>query len=212
MSAQNHYELWSKLYLEKKLGAHWSIGLDAQHRLQSDYHLNHKNIIEKRLLNNARLWINYKSPIGTIVISPYAWFRNYDIDHAGFVHKNDEWRMALGIQRQFELGKLETAGRILTEHRQIMIDSGFDRIRFQLRIRPLIFKGGKAATQPYFQEEYFYRINGIHSIFDQNRIQLGIRYKKSKTDISLAYQYSAQRPSAWINRHQAYIAIQYSIE
>lgn len=213
MMATKHHELWTKLYLEKRIAPKWSVGFDVQHRLQSDYYNSELNPIDYRLLDNVRLWLNYKMGKGTVVYSPFAWFRNYELDPNGFTHKKDEWRMAIGYQHQHNFNKIENAGRFLYEHRQIPKDDiGIDRLRAQIRIRPLVFKGGRASTQPYFQEEYFYRINGENSTFDQNRFQIGLKYKKKGVDISLAYQNTIHKPLAWIYRHQAYIAIQYSIE
>ncbi|MCC6818908.1 MAG: DUF2490 domain-containing protein [Bacteroidia bacterium] len=211
--AQNHYEFWSKLAIEKKLDTHWSVGFDAQHRLQSNYILNRTNPFKYRLFDNIRVWVNYKTSIGTVVVSPYALFRNYDLNTDGFINHKDEWRMAIGIQKSRQTAQLELAGRFLAEHRQSIVDNnGFDRVRFQIRLRPMVFGKGHSNFQPYIQEEYFYRVNGYQSVFDQNRIQTGIKHKKERWDINFAYQNTTQHPNQLHFRHQIYTSLQYTIQ
>lgn len=206
--AQDHFEYWSKLQAEKRAGRHWLLGSDVQFRSQSNYILSSANPFQNQLAYSFRVWTNYTSKHFTVVASPFAFFRNFDIGKDTTSHYSDEWRMALGIQKSLNLDRVEIIGRVLFEHRRLSTyQQNFDRLRFQCRVRPLVIQGGQSNWQPYIQEEYFLRLNASPYLCDQNRAQLGIKYKSKKMDFSLAYQNTLQRGSVWILRHQIYTGL-----
>lgn len=207
VKTQTHYEYWLKLQIEHSI-KRWQIGTDLQFRTQANYLQQSYNPFQNQLVYSFRFWTNYKLKKSTILFSPFAYFRNVDFNKDTVSVLADEWRTSVGFLKNLSRKHHEFNFRFIYEHRQfIEHNKQMERSRYLIRWRPLIFRQGQSATQPFIQEEYFLRLDPGKYICDQNRVQIGMKYKTTKLDVSVAYQWTKQRVETFTNRHQLLTSI-----
>lgn len=214
-TSQTRHECWVRVNTTVLLDKHWSAGLDLLHRSQANYRNGDKNIFHYPLGNLARLWVYYQLPENwTLLLSPFAWLRNNDIEDAkGDLKETEEIRLTGGVVKTIGHRSVKNKNRLLVEERFIQYNDPLHftqvRLRFQNSLSvPLFSVKNKQALSATFYNEVMVKKDKYPVLFDQERIYGGLQWIHRGTSLDAGYQWVLQKSDTrTFHRNQLYIQL-----
>ena len=178
-----HLNAWSRFSITQPIAETWRVEVEVQHRRQSDFTEQTKNVFDENLMSSMRVWVNYqhKNAIN-FSISPFAYYLHNSIivnEADKQKQQNKEIRFSFAIDLKYELvKKLWFINRTCFEYRDFQNTSkDFMRMRDRLGLR---YEFTEKWNFTFFNE-LFLNLNGVKPVnsFDQNRMVFLLNYKPS---------------------------------
>lgn len=210
---QTRYESWTRVNFTHWTKSKFGIGLELQHRRQSNYWTENRNIFEQSMVTFVRPWIYYKAGKGWVLVSsPLSFYAFRDIlNKSGNTKDYIELRSTYGVQRNVKLKNILNRNRAWAELRFTDINGPSTIFQVRLRIQntflfPLKKLNAHTDLNYNLSNEFFINKRKELIAFDHNRFFNGLQIKKQKYEINLGYQWSRHNanPSPY-SRNQLFL-------
>ncbi len=194
-----HLNFWSRFTLTQPISEKWRAEAEFQHRRQSDFSQQKKDVFDENLLSSIRTWVHYQHKDDlSFSFSPFAYYWHNSIIVKDEDKQNPqvkEIRFSIAADLKHEVvKKLWLIDRTCIEYRDFQNTStNFIRMRNRLGLRYEITKKWNFT----FYDEVFLNIKGAEPVnfFDHDRLAFLLNFKPNKhLRIETGYMFISRLP------------------